>query len=84
MNLVDRPFRRGDAIVRNERSGEEWIRRRGWFQNAPARPKSPERAKAKVSDAPAPMTAGSGAGRVPGSSPADPAGEPSRKQGVLL
>lgn len=33
MNRVDRPWRSGLAAVRNERTGEEWERRRGsWFK----------------------------------------------------
>lgn len=76
MNLVDRPFRRGAAIVRNERSGEEWIRRRGWFQNAPATNRAPREAAAELKAA----AASGGEGTSTG--PALAAGH--FKQGVLL
>lgn len=32
MNLVDRPFRSGNAMVRHSGTGETWVRRNGsWF-----------------------------------------------------
>lgn len=33
MNLVDRPYRYGFALIRNERTGEAWKRVKGsWFK----------------------------------------------------
>lgn len=51
MNIVDKPWRKGAAIVKHEGNGETWERRRlSWFKVEPARPKQKAPVKA---DAPA-------------------------------
>lgn len=36
MNLADKPYRSGGALVRNERSGKQWARRGGsWYKLDP-------------------------------------------------
>ncbi len=55
MNLVDRPWRKGPALVRHEGNGETWERRRGsWFKTAERQARKPKALSEKKSDEAAP------------------------------
>lgn len=88
MNLVDRPWRRGNALVKHEGNGETWERRRGsWFKTTPG---TPRRAKAAAAPVTRPDETATRPDRAAVSGGADDGPDPSsapfvpRQQLVLL
>lgn len=74
MNLVDRPYRKGPALVKHESTGETWERRQGsWFKTDPG-----QRRRGKSKD---PDGAGGGCGSDVNAARSGGAPDPHRTEG---